>query len=132
MLSEQRLGENADTLHHVATEQWRETGQTTTTLAYLPEDGEPTLQVLFGAAPPTARHLARTARDLDAQALILTGEDWAAVLPNAKVFDLPSADRPRPSELSERYAAIVTLAVRTDGTPCCARPGSAAGRSAAP
>ena len=115
MLSEVRLGESADTFHRLATEQWRETGQSATTLAYLPDDGEPTLQVLLGAAPPTARHLARTARELTAHALILTGEAWAAALPNAKVFDLPPDDRPRPSELPERYPVIVTVAVRTDG-----------------
>jgi hypothetical protein len=115
MLSEHRLGENADTFHHLATEQWRETGQTTTTLAYLPDDNEPTLQVLLGAAPPAARHLARTARELNAHALILTGEAWAAQLPNAKVFDLPPDDRTRPSQLPERYPVIVTVAVRTDG-----------------
>jgi hypothetical protein len=115
MLSEHRLREQAETFHHVATEQWRETGTSTTTLVYLPEDGEPTLQVLAGSQPPTAAHLARTARKLHAHALILTGEGWAAPLPNAKVFDLPPDDRPRPSEQPERYPVIVTAAVRHDG-----------------
>jgi hypothetical protein len=115
MLSEQRLIESADTFHRVATEQWRETAATSTTLAYLPEHGEPTLQILLGGQLPTASHLARRARELGTQALILTGEAWAAPLATANMLALPAADRPRPSEQAERYSVIVTVAVRADG-----------------
>jgi hypothetical protein len=115
MLSEHRLRENADSFHRVATEQWRETGTTSTTLVYLPEHDEPTLQVLTGSQPPTAGHLAHRARTMSAHALILTGEGWAAPLPTTKALDLPADDRPRPSEQPERYPVIVTVAVRADG-----------------
>lgn len=115
MLSEQRLDENADAFHHIATEQWRETGASSTTLVYLPEHGQPTLQILLDGHLPTASHLARRARELGAQALILTGEAWAAPLASANMLDLPPADRPRPSEQAERYPVIVTVAVRADG-----------------
>ena len=115
MLSEQRLAETADTFHHVASQQWLESGEASTTLIHLPEHGEPTVQVLLGSAPPTANDLARTARKLSAQALILTGEGWAAALPTPEALDLPPADRPRPSEQPDRYPVIVTVAVRADG-----------------
>jgi hypothetical protein len=114
-LSEKRLDEAADQFHTVGQTQWRETGDVTITLVYLPENGEPTVQVLLGDQPPTAKQIARTARELKTQALILTGEGWAAPLPNAKALDLPPLDRPRPSEQSERYPVIVTIAVRADG-----------------
>ena len=115
MLSENRLREKTDSFHRVATEQWRETGTASTTLVYLPEHDEPTLQVLAGSQPPTAGHLARRARTIGAHALILTGEGWAAPLPTMKALGLPADDRPRPSEQPERYSVIVTVAVRADG-----------------
>jgi hypothetical protein len=115
MLSAASLTAQADTFHTVAQTQWRQAARADSTLVYLPEHGQPTLQLLVCGAPPATADAARTARELGAVALVLTGEAWGMVMPTEKAGRLPSADRPRPSESPERYEAILTTAVGADG-----------------
>lgn len=115
MLDSAALTAHADTFHTVAQTQWRQTAHADSTLVYLPEHGQPTLQVLIGGTPPATNDAARTAREVGAVALILTAEAWGVFLPTEKAARLPTADRPRPSENPERYEAILTTAVRADG-----------------
>ena len=115
MLPDTALAAQTDLFHTIAQTQWRAIGRADTTLIYLPEHGDPTIQVLLGQAPPAPAAAARTARELHAAALILTGEAWGVHLPTEKAAHLPAADRPRPSESPDRYEAIFTAAVRGDG-----------------
>ena len=115
MLDAAALTARSDLFHTVAQTQWRQVAHADSTLVYVPEHGQPTLQVLLGGTPPATNDAARTARELGAVALILTAEAWGMFMPTEKAARLPTADRPRPAESPDRYEAIVTTAVRADG-----------------
>lgn len=100
MLDAAALTTHADTFHTVAQTQWRQVDRADSTLVYLPEHGQPTIQVLIGGTPPATNDAARTARELGAVALILTAEAWGMFLPTEKAARLPTADRPRPIRIA--------------------------------
>lgn len=115
MLQESRLTAEADFFHNLALRYWRDEGRIETTLVYLPEQGEPAVQVLVDDTPPAPQHLASRARAVRAAALIVTGEAWVGGLVTEAAARLPAEDRAHPAEMPGAYEAIITTAVRADG-----------------
>lgn len=115
MLHESRLTAEAEFFHNLGQRYWRAEGRTETTLIYLPEHGEPSVQVLFEDAPPAPERLASRARAVRAAALIVTGEAWVGGVVTENAARLPAEDRAHPAEMPGAYEAIITTAVRADG-----------------
>jgi len=115
MIHESRLRVEAEFFHDLGQRYWRAQGRTETTLVYLPEHGEPTVEVLFDGVPTAPERLASRARAVQAAALIVTGEAWVGGVVTENAARLPAEDRAHPAEMPGAYEAIITAAVRADG-----------------